>query len=179
MALCMIGLCLSISCGKKKPVIPNEEELITTLHYILSPNSGGDSVIFTFQDPDGDGGYEPSIQLGILEPDKTYTGRLELLNELMSPVESITEEIMEEGDAHQFFFQSSGPEITVTYEDADLNGYPIGLKTTLKTGAIGNNTLSIILRHEPDKAAPGVSDGNINQAGGETDIEVNFDVAIQ
>ena len=36
------------SCKKEEPEIPNEEELITTLKYILTPVSGGDVKIFQF-----------------------------------------------------------------------------------------------------------------------------------
>ncbi|HBK71516.1 MAG TPA: type 1 periplasmic binding fold superfamily protein, partial [Flavobacteriaceae bacterium] len=36
-----------------------------------------------------------------------------------------------------------------------------------------------ILRHEPNKSASGVSDGDITNAGGETDIEVIFNITVQ
>ena len=36
-----------------------------------------------------------------------------------------------------------------------------------------------MLRHEPDKSAAGVSSGDITNAGGETDIEVSFNVIIE
>jgi len=39
--------------------------------------------------------------------------------------------------------------------------------------------VTITLRHEPAKDATGVSDGDITNAGGETDISVNFPVEIQ
>ena len=51
--------------------------------------------------------------------------------------------------------------------------------TTLTTGEAGTGTLSIILRHEPAKDASGVSDGQIANAGGETDIEVSFNITIE
>lgn len=60
------------------------------------------------------------------------------------------------------------------YADADANGKPIGLKTILNTGGASSGTLKIILRHQADKNAAGVSNGNPTNAGGETDIEVDF-----
>ena len=42
----------------------------------------------------------------------------------------------------------------------------------------GNGTITVILRHEPDKDASGVSNGDITNAGGETDIEVVFNVEV-
>ena len=46
----------------------------------------------------------------------------------------------------------------------------------MTTGSMANPsaTMTVILRHEPNKAGAGVSDGDITNAGGETDIEVTF-----
>jgi len=60
----------------------------------------------------------------------------------------------------------------------DNNGNPIGISTRLSTGAVSNGKLKITLRHEPNKSAQGVKDGLITNAGGETDIEVEFPVNV-
>jgi hypothetical protein len=168
-----------ISCGDDDPIIPNEEELITTLTYTLTPQNGGSSIVFRFVDLDGDGGNSPQVSGGTLESNQSYTGILELLNESETPAENITEEIMEEDVDHQFFFQSTLSDLTVSYNDQDINGNPLGLSTTLTTGNIGAGSLTIILRHEPVKDASGVSSGDISNAGGETDIEVSFPLDVQ
>ena len=62
---------------------------------------------------------------------------------------------------------------------SDADGNPIGLATTVTTGAASTGEFTVILRHEPMKDAQGVKDGDITNAGGETDIEVNFPVEIQ
>ncbi|MEO1713252.1 MAG: type 1 periplasmic binding fold superfamily protein, partial [Bacteroidota bacterium] len=94
--------------------------------------------------------------------------------------EDITREIEEEDDEHQLFYQiASDLNLTVAYEDADGNNNPVGLLTTITTGDASTGTLTVTLRHEPAKDASGVSDGDIANAGGETDIEVIFDVEIQ
>ena len=83
------------SCKKDdpvEPVIENEEEVITTLNFTLTPDTGGDAVVFSFQDLDGDGGNAATIDNGILAANTMYTGALELLNETESPAEDITEE---------------------------------------------------------------------------------------
>jgi hypothetical protein len=105
LALCLLIAVSISSCEKDDPVIPNEEELITTLAYSLTPVSGGNTVILMFRDLDGDGGVSPVIQGGTLEPNTTYKGSLELLDETESPIENISDEIKEEDEAHQFFFQ--------------------------------------------------------------------------
>jgi hypothetical protein len=167
------------ACEKDDPEIPNEEELITTLNYILTPVSGGTAITLSFKDLDGDGGTAPTITGGTLAANQTYSGTLELLNEAESPAESITEEIEEEGEEHQFFFQSNIANLTITYNDQDTEGNPVGLSTTLTTGEATSGSINIILRHEPNKSASGVSDGDITNAGGETDIEVTFPIDVQ
>ncbi len=166
---------LFTSCGDDEPEIENEEEVITTLTYTLV--SGGNTVTLSFQDLDGDGAAAPTITSGVLTANTTYTGSIELLNETESPAEDITEEIEEEDEEHQFFFDSNVA--TVSYDDQDADGNPIGLSTTLTTGDAASGTLTVTLRHEPNKSADGVADGNIANAGGETDIEVTFNVDVQ
>jgi hypothetical protein len=61
----------------------------------------------------------------------------------------------------------------------DANGNPVGVTFDLTTGDAGNEQFTVILRHEPNKSASGVSDGDISNAGGETDIEVVFDIHIE
>ncbi len=162
------------------PVIPNEEELITTLTYTLTPVGGGTVVELSFQDLDGDGGNNPVITGGTLTANTTYNASIVLLNETENPAENITEEVRREDEEHQFFFAvSDGLNLTVDYSDADENGNPLGLATTITTGDASTGNLTVTLRHEPDKSANGVSNGDITNAGGETDIEVQFNVTIQ
>ena len=182
----LVSLIMSViifsACDKDDPKIPNEEEVITTLRYTLSPegdNNEDSKIVLSFQDLDGDGGKSPVIMGANLKANTTYLGTLELLNELGSPAEKITEEIQEEDEAHQFFFESSLKDLSIAYADKDEDENPIGLKTKLITQAAGQGTLKITLRHEPNKTAEGVSDGDIKLAGGETDIEIIFDLDVE
>ena len=177
----MLSIFFITACNKdvpEDPTIPNEEEVITTLNFTLTPDGSGTPVVLTFQDLDGDGGNVPIITGGVLDSNTTYYGSLELLNELENPATDITEEVEEEGSDHQFFFQTSVNGMNVTYDDIDVNGDPIGLSTILITNGTSTGTLTITLRHEPKKDASGVSDGDITNAGGETDIEVTFNVEV-
>jgi len=168
-----------VACEKDDPVVPNEEELITTLKYTLTPTNGGDAVVLTFTDLDGDGGNAPIVEGGTLNNTTVYTGSLELLNEAENPVEDITEEIVEEDEDHQFFFTANGIDLDFSYADVDGQGQPVGVLSTLTVGRAGTGTLTITLRHEPNKLASGVVNGLIENAGGETDIEVTFPITIQ
>jgi len=178
---CIFSLFIT-SCKKDEPetpIIPNEEELITSLNFTLTPTGGGTAIVLSFLDLDGDGGDEPTITEGTLAANTTYNGSLDLLNELENPAESITEEIQEEDEEHQFFFQSTVAGLSIAYADMDSNGNPVGLSTTVTTTSANSGTITVVLRHEPDKAASGVSAGDITNAGGETDIEVTFNVEVQ
>jgi hypothetical protein len=162
----------------------HEQELITTLIYTLTPKTGGSPVVMTFQDPDGDGGIAPSITTeGVLLAGISYEGSIVLRNESVMPPRDITTEIKEEADKHQFFFQALdgvAGRIKFDYADIDNNGNPVGLLTDVfGSGGPANGKIRVILRHEPKKDAAGVKFGSIANAGGETDIDVTFHVAMQ
>lgn len=173
------------SCSSDDPkpwILPvNEEEVITTVKMTLAPQSAGSIVTLQYQDLDGDGPNLPVVTAsGPLLANTTYEGELDLLNEAASPAESVTEEIAAEAADHQFFFLANASLLTTAYaQPFDLNGNPVGLHFTLTTGNAGSGTLTVILRHQPDKAAAGVSGGDITNAGGETDVQVVLPITIE
>lgn len=177
-----IGLTsLMTSCSKDKED-ENEEELITDFRYTLTPIGGGEPVVFSFFDSDGPGGIAPIIVNGKLKSGTEYNASITLLNTTEIPFEDITEEVETEAEEHQFFFGISNSlkdKLQFTYLDKDSNNRPLGLKTKVSAVSPGKGNLLITLRHEPNKAAEGVSTGNITNAGGETDIEIAFEVEIQ
>jgi hypothetical protein len=178
LALLISTLILFSSCKKDDPEIANEEELITTLTYTLTAN-GEPTVVLSFKDLDGDGGSRPVITGGTLVANTVYEGKLELLNEIAG--ENITEEVKAESAEHQFFFEATGVQITTFYADIDntVEKNPVGIETMVTTNQPSTGKLKITLRHEPNKNAEGVKAGKIANAGGETDIEVEFPVTIQ
>lgn len=159
--------------------LPNEEEVITSVSWTLTPVGGGDDVTLTFNDLDGEGGDDPIIPGNTLMANTTYNGSFVLLNETETPAENVTEEIEDEADEHQFFFSSTVNGVSVAYADTDLEGNPLGLENVVTTGDAGSGVIRAILRHEPFKDAPGVSDGIIDEAGGETDFDISFPVTVQ
>lgn len=165
--------------NNEDPVIINEEELITTVRATLVPEGGGIEVILESVDLDGDGPNAPNLTVsGNFDPNTTYVGSLKILNETESPAGDITLEIIEEDEDHQFFFSFSNDIATATYNDEDSNGDPVGVQFNLSTGTEGSGGFTIILRHEPDKAAENVNTGDITNAGGATDVQVTFDITI-
>lgn len=178
-ALLVIPVIFSTSCSNDDDNTPvNEEEVITTVTTTLV--GGGQTITLTSRDLDGDGPNAPVVTVsGNLVAGTTYIGSTTFLNELESPAEDITVEVEEEGADHQVFYQLPSSIGTVTYTDTDANGRPIGLNFTLVAGTSGSTgTLTVTLRHLPNKTASGVSGGDITNAGGNTDAAVNFSVAV-
>ena len=168
---------LFTSCEKDKPDVDPGVELITTVTYTLT--SGSEVVTLNFQDLDGDGGNDPVITGGTLTANTTYTGTLTLLDESKTPVENISDEVLEEDEEHQFFFDSNITGVSFAYADEDADMNPVGLASTVTTTDAGSGTITVTLRHEPAKSAEGVADGDIANAGGETDVQVTFPVDVQ
>lgn len=179
-ALFILGISLfSCSDDDNTPQIINEEEVITTMNVSLT--NGAQTIDLQYQDLDGDGPDEPVISVsGNLAANTTYTGTVQLLNETESPAEDVTEEVEEENLDHQFFYVTEGDAINnVTYNDTDSEGNPLGVHFLLETGDAGEAVISIILRHLPNKTAEGVSEGDLTNAGGETDFIGNFTVTVE
>ncbi len=186
----VLGLAMTLAaCKKEDPVPPtpggnnpppNEQELITTVIMHFESMDGSENKLFTWRDLDGDGGDPPVIEVEPLSAGTVYRVHIQLLDESdPDDVEDITEEIEEEDVEHQFFYTVTSADAGFVYDDADADGNPVGLATIWTMGAAGSGTLTVTLRHEPDKGAPGVSEGDITNAGGETDVEVAFPLIIE
>jgi len=156
------------------PDIVNEEELITTVSLAFENTLTGDVSTFIFKDIDGPGGALPGQFDTIrLAADSEYNLTTSLLNESVSPAEDITAEVEAEGVDHQFFYTiSAGLNITITYNDIDANGNPIGIINSSSTTGVSSGFVTVILKHQPD-----IKDGNITT--GDTDVEVMFVAEIE
>jgi hypothetical protein len=173
---------LFVACSSDDDAAPepvNEEEVITTM--IVTLDGPDQSVTLEYQDLDGDGPDSATINVSeALIAGATYAGSIRLLNETEDPAENVTEEIEEEDDEHQFFYApSSDLNVEVEYGNFDGNGNPLGTMFMLTTGEASSGALTFTLIHEPDKSGDGVSEGDITNAGGSTDIEVTFELEVQ
>jgi hypothetical protein len=175
--LAFIGLSfVACSDDDNAPEQINEEETITTMTVSLVAPGGGTTITLQSQDLDGDGPNAPVVTVsGNLAANTSYDGSVVFLDETESPAEDITEEVEEEDDEHQVFYIPSGNITSITYDDQDGDGNPLGLAFTLETGDAGNATLAVTLVHEPKKP----NDGTLADAGGETDFTQTFSITIQ
>ncbi len=152
----------------------NETELITTMKIILNDSGTNQFDTFTFRDLDGPGGNNPNQFDTIrLMNSKKYLCKILLLDESKSDVDTVSNEVLEEGDDHMFFFKATNNIITVTYKDLDSKSIPIGLESLWKTNSsAANGSISVTLKHQP-----GVKDGT--ETPGEADASVEFPVQIK
>jgi hypothetical protein len=155
----------------------HEGELITTMTLTMTPQGGGTPVTATFRDLDGEGGNPPVMtpEVVTLRPNTTYNTTITLKDESHHD-EDLTAEIREKGAEHEFFFVPSPAGLaTVTKTDRDSNNRPIGLTSTIATGAAQTGTLRVVLKHQ----AGGLKTDNSNINTGETDIDVTYNINIQ
>jgi len=140
--------------------------------------NGEQTITLKSTDLDGLGPNKPLQSVtGTIYTNTVYTGTVTFLNELITPADNITVEVLTEGVDHQLFFQVPATLGSIAYNDSDANGKPIGLQFTFTTGSTATSgNLIIILKHEPNKSASGVSGGSISNAGGETDAEVTYSI---
>ena len=183
---CVISFAtLFISCSNENDATPvNEEELITTITAVFTPEGGGSAVTLNSRDLDGDGPNAPVITIsGPFTQNTTYNGVVAFTNESVSPAEDITAEIVAEAEDHQIFYQTTGslPDFiySTTAENVDANGKPIGLQTVFTTTTAATGVLKISLIHLPNKTAAGVAAGDPTNAGGNTDATEEFSVRVE
>lgn len=178
------------SCESEDPVAENEEEVITdvTLSFTELNASGtpvGTKFSFKASDPQGiELGTAPTIETVNLVKGKTYRMEITVANSIAK--EDITAEILAEGDAHQFYFLGTAfigsPPLTIAYDD--VTGQLIGLRTKVTVAAspgFNNALMRVILRHDLNKSFAGATNPNFQnyeQAGGESDLDINFPVVI-
>lgn len=164
-----------VSCNKDKnkvelPPIVNEEELITTLQIYLV--NGNDTSVFSFSDPDGEGGSNGITDTIKLNNNANYTSYLKFLDE-SNPAQAkdITGSIREEDKDHLVCYTTNS-NLTISISDKDGNNLPVGLNSNWSVLSNGAGSLTVSLKHQP-----GIKNGSCNV--GETDIEVVFPVVIQ
>lgn len=175
------------------PAEENEEEIITDVKLIFTnKNDANDVIEAKAQDPDGEGVQELQILDPInLDVSKTYVLTLKVENNLETPGEDITEEILEEDHEHQFFYSFSNNAFAsplgngnidngsdpLNYSDVDDNNNPVGLSTEWETSAtqITGGTFTIRLQHQPD----GIKTSTSDATDGDSDFNLQFVLNIE
>lgn len=155
----------------------NDNELITTVLLSIKQAGAASGSEYTWKDVDGAGGQDPEIDTIILVPNKAYDVQVGVLDESGGTPVSLTSEILEEADAHRFYFTSSpGLGITASGFDKDDNNVSVGLNCTWETKAASDGSITITLRHYPNGSKEETDP--VNSSKSTTDAEVVFPVKV-
>jgi hypothetical protein len=180
---------LYTSCTSEDPEEENEEELITdvTLKFTEVNSSGvaiGTPFNFKAVDNQGLGLGTPNIETINLGKGKRYLLEITLFNSIEN--EDVTKEIKEEADEHQFYFLGTAfvgsPILSYTY--ADEGDELVGLRgyiQVVQNPGFNNATFRLVLRHDLNKSFTGANNPsfeNFIQAGGETDLDIDFPIVL-
>jgi hypothetical protein len=180
----------SLGCRKhlgdpRLPPVPEEEEMITTFMISFRDSASGDIAGYYFSDPDGPEGGLPgtfgpnggsqSDSVIILKNNSTYECEILMLNESVTPVDTVSIEISEAAEEHLILFRYPQTEsFSITYLDRDANNLPLGLLTRWRTRALltEKTPLNIVLRHQD-----GNKDGTFEP--GESELDLMFRLIIE
>lgn len=169
-----------LACNPDETGETNVEEVITTVELTFTPDEG-DAVVATWVDlEDGN----PTIDDIMLAADTDYELTVRFLNELEDPAENITEEIEEEDDEHQIFFDGSALDtMTIAYGDMDGGGLPVGLTNDVMSGAAATGDLTVQLQHLPAEDGTAVKvaglEDDIANLPGDADAVAEFPVTVE
>lgn len=177
------GLVLSalfVACEDSHVHAPHddhEHEAITTVVLkVANKADASDTATVRFLDADGDGGAAPILPGRLsLRDGATYAASVRFLDASNpSDVHDLNEEIGgSEADDHRVFWVSRRGSLSATVTDRDPAGLPLGLNADLVVGGTGADTLRVVLRH-----LPGIKSATSTITDGETDVDVDFPVAI-
>ncbi len=171
------------ACKKEELPTPQpvEQELITTVRLIVTNNSGFNKT-FNYKVDNGFGSAaQGNVQVDdvVLAPGTDYDVEVQVWDESKNPAENITEEVIAESHHHLFIFQSNpatgAGSISFSNGSKDDENEPLNQKITFTTGAAGNSSLTVTLKHEPTNKNAATPD----EAGGETDAQAIFPVKLQ
>ncbi len=186
MSAALTAAFLGFSCGDGNPAGssgPGEEELITTLKVTLTEAGASTAIVVQFQDLDGSGGADGTVDTLTVKNGSTYSGVVQILNEAATPAEDITTEVREEAEEHMFWYTGgsgfSSAAVILTDVESDYvtdqtgTDHKVGVTFQLvATAGVTAGTFTVALDHYDDVSKDGTNRSN------ETDIEVVFPVKV-
>ena len=161
----MLVITAVISCHRDH----GSEEPITKV--IIELQAAGNTFQYTWNDSDGPGGAEPTIDTIILDRGQNYDGKIQVKNETGGKIKDLTSEIQKLQDTHRFFYYPTNDSIVIAATDKDGKGLPVGLQYTLQTpGGSLQSTLRIILSHY---------DGVAKSSTPSTDLDIDITLPVK
>tara|TARA_Y100000389_G_scaffold10536_1_gene9789 strand:- start:6444 stop:7013 length:570 start_codon:yes stop_codon:yes gene_type:complete len=154
------------------PELINEEEVITTVVLTFDSSDNPTQTIRWAVEEDN------SSKVINLKANTDYQVGISFLDETdPSDVEDITEEVIEEADEHQVFYDFSDVSISYssgTNDTIDSDGNPVYLESLWTASSSGSGIVQAFLIHEPTTKT-GTSRDSF---GGETDVAIDIPITI-
>jgi hypothetical protein len=166
---------IAAGCGDEE-VAPENEEGLTQMKMVFSDPESGDIITEAiYLDEDGPGENQGTFEVPDLSPGRRYRVNIEIIDALRNN-RDVSNHIRSNGTQYQFFFNQSTPAFSsLTYQDQDANGNPIGLELeVVATGSSGTGFMRVTLVKDLDKSTAGISSNNRANSGGEIRIQINF-----
>lgn len=166
------------SCKKDETAVASpvpDNEFLTTVQLVVTNAADASDVqtVAVKQLPDLPPDYSHATLT--LKANATYNVAVKFLDETTSPAGDVTEDIYARRNYHLICFTVGGSaNLTVQRTDLDTNvpALQVGLQDKFTTGAAGNGTLNVRLRHQPN-----AKNGDCDP--GSSDADVDFTVNIQ
>ena len=172
-ALYLLLSLIIISCSKDDEPEPiNEEELITTVQLTFKAAGTTDQIVRWRE------GSNNSDIITLAANTQYEVGIVFLDESDPSDIEDITEEVKEEADEHQVFYEFSQLNIGLEQSSSDTldsNQNPVYINSLWNTSEVGSGTVTVYLIHEPVTKSSSTRDG----FAGETDVAVDFLITIE
>lgn len=204
-ALCStLALALAAGCVPGGDDHGGETEIISRVELRFTPVGGGETLVFAFSDPDGDGGLSGTAEPVELALGVDYELEVAFVNDLVDPPEDISDEIAAEAEEHFVFIYGegvSGPASSanaalLSHAYADLESdygpnavgedLPLGLRNTITAGDPGTSTLRVMLRHLPELNGSPQKRGDLPAAlaagealPGDVDADLSFALKVE
>lgn len=166
---------LFFGCGEDDtdtPPIENGIIIVNTLNLTVSGGPQGSQTFTYFQPPPVDMMTQaPEVDELTLSPNTNYTYRFSVSGSDNLGTRNYNEEIEDNGEDFLFTFDVLAANLTMTPNDTDALGEPIGLTGTIQTGAASGGVLMFKFFFEADKTNPATTGTRI--------IAGDFPIAIQ
>ncbi|WP_378179914.1 type 1 periplasmic binding fold superfamily protein [Aquimarina sp. SS2-1] len=159
------------SSDDDNPLVINEEETITTVRLTVLESGMSTPEIYTWT--------ESSQDDITLSANSSYNFKIEFLDESdPNDVEDITAEVIDERDEHFVYYETTvnGLSFTNASDDTiDSNNTGINISTDWSSTDAATGIIRAFLIHEPTTKTGDSRD----DFGGETDVEVSFNITVQ
>ncbi len=184
----IFGLIFLISCSKDDPEEEHDHEEFSHIEFRIKTGTTEQKLTWVaeeeheHEEEHDDDDHESHGEFEGVDTIKLKNGTksevtIKIWNRHDGENEDITEEIKEEVDVHQFFYEFSPEIVKVESSQSDLkdkDGIELKLFTDWTPSSIGSGKVEITLIHEPTNKT-----GTREQAGGDADFEIIIDFIVE